>query len=240
MPLLPNLSQRCTEPELMDAPDGDRELLFRSLDQFHWINRLLTPTRRLIHRHFIRVMRSDQGRTWHLLDVGAGGCDLPIWLAEYCRQRDLSIEITCLDYDRRVIEYAERKCARHENVTVLHADALRLEQLGRRWDFVFTNHFLHHLSDAQVVAVLRGIYRVCDHSWVLSDIARSYPNFVGFTAVAAIFLRNSFSYHDGRLSIRKGFTAQGLRDLVRQAELPANTRVKPAFPGHLAIVGQVN
>ena len=72
----------------MDLPDSDPARLEATLRQFSWINRLLTGARRLLERTVLEDIRRRPGPCT-LLDVGAGGADLALWLAR--RAPSLSI-----------------------------------------------------------------------------------------------------------------------------------------------------
>ena len=138
----PDLSQRSCDTELMDSLDSDRVQLVNTLKQFRAINRWLTPCHRLIKQHFLTPMKAEPNRVWSLLDLGAGGGDLPIWLIQRCEEQSIRIEITCMDYDPRVVEFLRAKCRDYPNISIMQADAIELASTGRTWDFVFANHFL--------------------------------------------------------------------------------------------------
>lgn len=237
MPLWPDLSQRSDEPEIMDAFDSDRQQYVRTLENLQTINRILTPCRRLMKRCFLPAMRRQPARKWRLLDIGAGGCDLPIWFVEKCQRLNIDIQFTCLDYDPRAIEFAEERCRDQPNIEIIQADALKLQELDRQWDFIFANLFLHHLTNEQIVRLLKSIHQVCTEQYVLSDIHRCWTNYIGYTTFALLFLRkDSFSFYDGRLSIRKGFRRREFEQLIDKAGLARDATVWRTVPGHLAIV----
>ncbi len=237
MSIWPDLSQRSDEPEIMDALDSDRQQYFHTLENLRIINRLLTPCRRLMKRCFLSKMRRQPARKWRLLDIGAGGCDLPVWFVGKCQQLNLDIQFTCLDYDPRAIEYAQENCRDQANIDIIQADALELQGLDRQWDFIFANHFLHHLTNEQIVRLLKSVHEVCMEQFVLSDIHRCWTNYIGYTTFAMLFMRkDSFSFYDGRLSIRKGFRKPEFNELIRDAGLASEATVWRTFPGHLAIV----
>lgn len=239
MTLLPDLTQRCTEQELMDSPDCDPAQLIETFHQLAVINRWLTPCSGLFKRHFLPRMLADKDRRWSLLDLGAGGGDFAKSIYRACQKRGIDIEITCLDYDPRAIEFARRNCQQYDNIEFKQGNALELSAMDRKWDFVFANHFLHHLSDEQLIETVRQTSKVCSNLFVFSDLCRSYPVYLGYTVVAAAWFRNSFCFHDGRLSIRKGFRRRELRLFLEQAQVETEAKVHWHFPSHFSIVGEM-
>lgn len=232
-----DFAARATDDELMDRPDSSAELLANTLRQFRWINRTLTPCHRLLRRHVLRRMRAERGRAWTMLDIGAGGCDLPIWLVDLCRRERIALSITCIDNDPRVLEFARRRIVDWPEITLVPGDALALEKIAPgSWDFIFSNHVLHHLTTPQIQHCLRGVVRACREQCIMSDLVRSRLSYWLYSAAAAVFFRRSFAYDDGRLSIRKSLTKQEAMALVASDPALESLRVRSTFPGHLAFL----
>jgi len=232
-----DFSIRATDDELMDLPDSPARLLGNTLRQFRWINRTLTPCHRLFRRHVLRRMRRDRHRAWTMLDIGAGGCDLPIWLVDRCRRERLDLTVTGVDHDARVVEFARRHLHDHPEITVVQGDALSLVDIPPgRWDFIVSNHFLHHLSTPRIGECLRQVTRACREGSFMSDLVRSRLSYWLYTACARACLRDSFAYDDGRLSIRKSLSLREARRLVADDPELASVRVHSMFPGHLVFL----
>jgi 2-polyprenyl-3-methyl-5-hydroxy-6-metoxy-1,4-benzoquinol methylase len=152
---------RAREPELMDLPASDPVLLERTLRQMGWINRLLSGSRRLIRRTILEDLRRHPGQPpCTLLDVGAGGCDIATWLA----RSEPSLRVVCLDHDPRVAAFPA--------VEVRLGSASELESM-ESFDYVFANHFLHHLPDEQIAPTLQAMLRRTRQMLVINDLLRS-------------------------------------------------------------------
>lgn len=234
---MPDLSRRATNAELMDCPDGSVELLRNTLRQFQWINRWLTPCRRLLDRHVLRRIRADRDRAWTMLDIGSGGCDLPVWLIDRCRQERISLTITCMDHDARVVEFARQRLVGYPEILLVQGDALTLAETPPGcWDFIFSNHFLHHLTTPAVRQCLRQVVRASREQCIMCDLVRSRLSYWLYTAAAKGLLRNSFAFDDGRLSICRSLTKSEALGLVAEDPELEPTRVRTAFPGHLVFL----
>jgi 2-polyprenyl-3-methyl-5-hydroxy-6-metoxy-1,4-benzoquinol methylase len=222
----------------MDCPESSEQLLRNTLKQFPWINRFLTPCHRLLHRHVLQRMRADRDRAWTMLDIGSGGCDLSMWLIDRCRQERISLTITCMDHDARVVEFARQRLVAYPEITSLHGDAMTLaEAHPAAWDFIFSNHFLHHLTTPQAQDCLRQVVGAWREKCIMSDLIRSRLSYCVYTVVAKVLLRNSFAFDDGRLSIRKGFTKREALQLIAEDPLLKSLRVQTTFPGHIVFLG---
>ena len=96
----------------------------------------------------IRDMLREPEREWRLVDLGAGACDITVWMVRQAEKLGLRLKVTALERDPRVIAYAQAKHREVDGLTVAAGDALD----PHSWepvDYVFANHFLHHLLTAR-------------------------------------------------------------------------------------------
>jgi len=213
----------------MDQADCDLDQLYRTLDQFTGINVLFSRVRGLLKQTVLKDM--EPGRTYHLIDLGAGACDIPIWLLKEAKKRGLDLKITAVDADPRIVAYAQQKHQGVQGLTILEADALHLDALGP-FDYLFANHFLHHLPTEVLPTLIQEAHRLSQRGFVFSDLKRSEVSYIGFSIFARVY-RNSFAREDGLISIKKGFLPSELREI--SAEVPV--KVKTAIPGRVQLFG---
>lgn len=230
MHIVPNMRQRSSMPEIMDDPASDAEQLFTTLKQFELTNRLLSRSRHLIKKILIPHMCMQRDSRIIFLDIGCGGCDIDIWLAAYCEKLRIDISILCMDSDPRVIAYAKRACREYPSITVLHGDALEIDKSGFQFDYIFSNHFLHHLPAEIIPAFLENVNRCAKKGFLMNDLVRSPTAYLLFSLFGSLFLRDSFSREDGRRSVRKGFTVREVKSIIRKCDLHKSVTVETIFP----------
>jgi len=229
-------SVRADLVEQMDRPDGSLAKLYRTLDHFEWINILLSRYRSILRRHVLRDMLLEPEREWRLVDLGAGGCDITVWILREASRLGLDLKATALERDPRIIAYARERHRDVAGLTVEAGDALD-PGCWEPADYVFANHFLHHLTDAEIVRVLR---LVADHTrrvFVLGDIRRSRLAYAGFALLGGLFAYKSFTLPDGLASIRRSFLPAELEALVQTADVAAIARVETLLPFRVAVIG---
>ena len=211
----PDMKRRnTTDKERLELAEVEPDLVRRTLRQFSLINRLLSGSGALMREHFFPIMARNPERCYTLLDLGAGGCDIALWAAREARLRGLKLHITALDNDRRTLPFAHQAVRDYPEISIMEGDALDLSRLGS-YDFVFSNHLLHHLAWNDIRTVLEQVIAKSRLAFVMNDVKRSNWAYLGFTVFSALGTRRSYHYHDGRLSIRRGFLAEELRELVR-------------------------
>ncbi len=231
--MFPDLSTRSGMAELMDDPCCSEELLLRTVKQFASINRLVARYRTILKRWVLADMLMEPNRSYHLVDMGAGGCDIGVWLLHTARTLGLNLRITACDLDQRIIDYARATYGHIDGLTIRQADVL-VGRFDEPVDFVFANHFLHHLSNDHIIDLIRLWQPQVRHRMVLSDLERNRLSYLGFSLFAHIY-RNSFSRGDGLISIRRGFRVCELESLAGKALGNDSCRVHRLAPGRLAL-----
>lgn len=208
----PDLTRRATDlSEWMDAPDADDRQLRQTYAHFRVINLLVAGWWRVYTRHLRPWLAPDQPRT--LLDIGCGGGDVPRALAAWAKRDGGQLSVTAIDADPRAIAYAS-SLPEQPGVQFRQALSSDLVRGGQRFDFVTSNHLLHHLSAAELQALLRDSEQLCRIEALHSDIERSAFAYAAYRAGTARFFPGSFIHQDGLLSIRRSYTHAELAALA--------------------------
>jgi ubiquinone/menaquinone biosynthesis C-methylase UbiE len=232
----PDMKQRNTsDKEKLELPDVDLNLFRRTIRQFKLINYLLSGSTRLLRKHFFTIMEQNPDRVYTLLDVGAGGCDISIWAAREARRRGLKLNITALDNDTRTIPIAYQAIRDYHEIRIVEGDALELSRLGS-FDFVFSSHLLHHLSWDEIKIFLEEVIAKSRLAFVMNDLKRSNWAYLGFTIFSAVATPRSFHYNDGRLSIRRGFLPEELRNFLLMEFPNSRIQVVETSPARVVLV----
>ncbi|MCG5053403.1 MAG: methyltransferase [Myxococcales bacterium] len=229
----PNFAERLFVPELMDDPHCDAETLSRTYRDLAFINATLSRMKALLVRYVLDDVATP-GHAAHVVEVGCGGGDVLAWLAAEAQRRGLSLALTGVDSDARALAAARGRLERAPGVQV--ADVPLTELASLRPDYVFCNHVLHHVAPNEVGEVLVTMQKACRRRLLVNDLHRSRFAYASYTVLAAALFRKSFAYHDGRLSIRKGFLPEELRTIAAHAGLPSQTQVGTLFPGRVFLV----
>ena len=220
----------------MDRPDCSLAKLYRTLDQFRWLNVWLSRYRYLFRRNVIHDMLGQPERAWRLLDLGAGGCDITAWMVREAARWGLSVTATALERDSRIIDFARAKHGDVAGLTITAGGALD-PGCWEPVDYVFANHFLHHLDNAEIVRLLELVGAHTRRLFVLSDIRRCRAAYWGYAIVIGLLARRSFALADGLMSIRRGFLPAELQSLLQAARLSLASRAQTLPPFRVVVVG---
>ena len=90
-------------------------------------------------------------------------------------------------------------------------------------DYVFANHFLHHLADETIVRLLKTWHPRVRRKMLFSDLQRDPFSYWSYTALSLLYPKN-FARVDGLISIRRGFRTPELEVLAQQAGIPGSVQ----------------
>lgn len=216
--------------EKMEDPDCNRELLFNTYQQFKTINYLLSGWKSLYRQHIYPLLATRGHAT--LLDIGFGGGDLPFFLHRRAEQDGFDLHITAIETDSRAMEFVESEHApTPSNIDFRHADIgdfLPVRKEEEPFDFIISNHLLHHLASDDLIKLARQSEELVRHKVIFNDLERNGAAYLLFSAFIAPFFRRSFAARDGRRSIRRSFTRSEL-----ERTLPSCWTVTRQFPFRL-------
>lgn len=221
----------------MDDPRADLETLERTYDRFRLVNAVVSNPR-AVYRRWIRP-RLSATETRRVLDIGAGGADVPKALLAWARADGLRVEVTAIDPDERAIAWARRQ-APVPGLVLRQATSRELADAAERFDVVMSNHVLHHLDGRELGALLAESERLAAGGLAVhGDIERSRLGYAAFALGTLPFAPNllagTFIRADGLASIRRSHTAAELR-----AVLPSGWRVRRGFPSRLEVIWDAN
>ena len=223
----PSLRTRAVDAvEIMDG-DCDPVILDRTYADFHVVNLVVSGWRSMYCRSIRPGLSTTRSST--LLDIGSGGGDVSRCLARWAARDGLRLEVTAIDPDARAHAWASAQPA-VRGLTFRRALSSELVAEGARFDFVVSNHMLHHLNPAELQGVLVDSQALARRGALHADIARGRLAYLGFSIGTWPFFGRSYIRADGLTSIRRSFTAAELRRVA-----PSGWRVRRAHPYRLEL-----
>lgn len=214
--------------EWMDNPDCDRDELFNTYEQFSVINALISRWK-YIYNSNIKPGCHNKNKMYSLLDIGFGGGDLPVKLSRWAESDGIKLRITAIETDLRAYEFVQN-LETPSNITFRHISSTELSKEGHRFDFVISNHLLHHLGQDELNSLMAESQKISTQMVLFNDLERSDLGYLAFNLLSRPLFRNSFITHDGLLSIKRSYTATELKSTV-----PPGWDVERIFPYRLLL-----
>ncbi len=220
-------ARRCT-PELMDDPNVDRAELEASLRFIRTVNRRLGGAAAVL-KHLQRWSADWPSRqTIRILDIGTGSADIPLAISDWAAASQHPVHITAVDLHETTLAVAREHVAKRGDIELVQADARDLMDIfePRTFDYAHAGMFLHHLSDIEVMTVLRIMDRLTTRGLIWNDLVRG-P--IEKLAVRVLTIRApAMVKHDAVVSVAAGFTRREVLALSKRVGLE-----KPRYRRHL-------
>jgi SAM-dependent methyltransferase len=177
------------------------------------------------------------GSTIRFLDWGTGGADIPRAIVQWCRAKGFKSEVVGVDMNGSVLNYAREASRLYPEIKLVQADFSQLPDLGGSFDYALSSLCLHHLTNAQIVDLLKLSDRLVKRGIIMNDLQRSAGAWLGIWLLSRAGRAHPIVQHDGPLSVRRAFTKNELQDLARQAGLPY-LRAQTHFAYRFTLAGE--
>ncbi len=217
-----SLAKRRLEPELMDQPGLDDRLhieALRGLANVNWISRNAA----ILWKRILPLTQRTASRPLRILDIACGGGDTAIALAKRAHRASAAVEVSGCDISSTAISFAKQSAVEAgENINFFTSDVVN-SPLPEGFDVICCSLFLHHLSEEQVIGVLKNMQAATRHTLLVSDLSRNRIGYVLAWCGIRILTRSPICHVDGPLSVSAAFTPREMRQLANEAGLAGAT-----------------
>jgi ubiquinone/menaquinone biosynthesis C-methylase UbiE len=212
-----SIPQRIEGDELLDEVGHDPAELAASLRDVRRVNQLFGGLRTVRTQLPRLLAMTSPERPVTILDLASGSADIPINVVRWARQQGREVEITASDYSADIIAIAARRVAGYPNIHLRQCDAREVPFADASFDIMLCSLALHHFAPPDAVRVLAEMDRVSRVGFIVNDLARSRPGYIGAWLVGRFATRNRITRHDAPLSALRAYTPGELRALLDKA-----------------------
>jgi 2-polyprenyl-3-methyl-5-hydroxy-6-metoxy-1,4-benzoquinol methylase len=233
-----DLQQRQREAELMDQPELDSAQHRRALDGLSRVN-WWSRTAGRIWSQLERLAAQRGLERLTVLDLACGGGDVAIALARLASSSVLPLTIQGWDKSGTARAHANERASQYglsENVTFVQRDVLA-DPIPEQFDVVICTLFLHHLSEADAVALLQRMRDAARHAVIIDDLLRTRLGYCLAWFGTRILSHSPIVRFDGPASVRSAFRLNEIRNLADDAAL-VGARIVPHWPQRFLLTWQ--
>lgn len=205
-----NLSTRSDAPERMDTDCVDYDDYRTCLHDLSRVN-VVTMT----HRPMLSWLASQGSGDFSLLDIACGYGDG----LRRIRHRFPHARLTGIDLNPWAVQAAKAATDPATGIQFINDDAFAYKP-ARKFDFIVSSQFTHHLTDEQVVNFLVWQQANAERGWFVSDLHRHALAFYGFPVLARMAMWHRFVREDGQISIARAFRRTQWQGFLRRAGIP--------------------
>lgn len=214
------LKDRNRRPELMDDADLDPLLHEQALAGLRRLNQFSGSTG-IVWSKISRLARqSRRTNELRVLDIGCGGGDIAVAVARRARRAGLQVHVDGADISpvavRHSRELAQRAGA--SNVGFFELDVLG-GPVPTGYDVIMCSLFLHHLSEADAVELLRKMAEAARQAVLVNDLRRTRMGYTLAWLGCRLLSRSPIVHVDGPRSVAGAFSIAEIRTMAEQGGL---------------------
>jgi 2-polyprenyl-3-methyl-5-hydroxy-6-metoxy-1,4-benzoquinol methylase len=211
------LARRRREAEFMDDPALCEREHAHALSGLARIN-AVSRTAAAIWPPIARLAATRSDSSLSLLDVACGGGEVALTLARRARRHGVTLTVSGCDISPTAVRFAATHAeARSIAGDFFHLNALS-DPLSAHYDVITTTLFLHHLENADIVALLQKLAAHAD-CLIVSDLLRDSMGYALAWLGTRLFSASRIVHVDGLRSVRAALDMPEARSLVAAAGL---------------------
>ena len=170
-----------------------------------------------------------------VVDVGCGYGDMLRRISSWAARRGVPVDLTGVDLNPDAIRAAKEATPAGQQIEWVVGDALA-EAATLDVDVVVCSLLTHHLTDDQIVPLLRWMERTARCGWFINDLHRQPVPYHVFRLLAPMLRLHPFVKNDGPVSIRRSFVVEDWRKLCAAAGLaPGSVSIRECRPSRLCV-----
>lgn len=200
-----SFKHRSEETELMDDLDCDGEVVDQTLKELDVINRKLGG-------NFISIqglkelseLTKGQNEI-RLIDIGCGGGDILIYMAEWARKKGINLKLIGIDANPNIIKYAEKHCQEYPEISFQALDIFSEEFKAISFDIVHSSLFTHHFKSEELISLFQSLSKQATTGMIINDLHRHWLAFYSIKLITRLFSRSEMVRNDASISVARGF-----------------------------------
>jgi hypothetical protein len=247
------LKSRSLDLERMDMETLGRDTAANTLGALETINLWLGGVRATLWHLKRFSKRWMPGERIRIIDWGTGGADMPRAIVRWGRQNGFRIEIVGIDRNPEILDYARQASRDFPEIKIMQDDIVASPGLpapspdGRGtsaaqgeaelFDYAVSSLCLHHLSDTEIIDLLKKSDRVTTRGFIMNDLKRSARAWAWIWALSRLGRAHPIVQNDGPLSVKRAFTTKELETLAKAAGI-TYANVYTHFGYRLTLAGE--
>ncbi len=206
-------SQRVIVPEIIDDFNLSGKTLAQNLEEIEWINKNLGGTSVSAYP-VLTYIQKNLRKQLRIVDVGCGSGDLLKKIQLAC-DGVKQLELVGIDANPNIIEFAKQRHFSEKQIRFIQADVINDPSSIPDADIYLLNLFLHHFEEKEVRLILQNLVSRQPALIVVNDLQRSRIAYILFSLVCQLKNASFVTFHDGRLSILKGFNLNEMKKMAQ-------------------------
>ena len=229
------LATRSYQPELLDAPDIPKALLFQNLRELNFINKTLGG--HAVTLAGIKQLVRDKNKIYKIIDIGCGGGDAMQCISRWAKTNNFKVQLVGVDMNADCIEFMREACKAFPDITGVVSDYRDYLKANSDVDIVHCSLFCHHLKDEELVELFSYMEKYTRSGFIINDLQRHWLAYYSIMFLTRLLNGSSLVKNDAPLSVWRGFKKPELENLFAQANVK-NVSIRWQWAFRYLVVGK--
>jgi ubiquinone/menaquinone biosynthesis C-methylase UbiE len=159
----------------------------------------------------------SENPSYSITDLGCGSGEILKLLNHWSKKHQINFELTGVDANPHITEYAERNCGDGKNYTFITENILSVSFPERESDIITCTLFLHHFDNSTLIELLKKLRTKTRVAIVINDIHRHWLAYYSILFLTTLFSKSYMVKYDAVLSVKKAFTRKELEGIIKEA-----------------------
>ena len=211
--------------------------LRQNLDELETINTWLGGYQPVLDALRRLRPRLATGQPLRLADLGSGGGDTLRHIARWARQKTISVQLTGIDANPFMLEYATAKSQQYPEISYRQFDIFSPEFQKQPYDILTCSLFCHHFTDEALVTLLRQWQAQAQVAVIINDLHRHWLAYHSIKWLTRLLGGSYLVRHDAPMRVARAFRrADWVALLVRAGITAYELRWRWAFRWQLVLL----
>lgn len=204
---------RSYKKELLDQPGIPFDAVADNMRELNFINKWLGG-----HSISIAGFKKLLGKKKEIsvCEIGCGGGDNLSKIYNFCKKRNIKLQLTGIDINRQCIAFA-RKNMEGQNATFIISDYREINFREQRPDIIFSSLFCHHFTDEELVEMLHWMKQNSALGFIINDLQRHPLAYNFIKGATRLFSKSYLVKNDAPLSVLRGFKKKEWQKIFKKA-----------------------
>ncbi len=220
-----DVKHRSEQKEWLDADHIPFEDIKLNMQELNTINNILGGHSITIKG--IQKLLIYQQHNLIICEIGCGGGDNLMRVAEWCRKKKITSTFIGIDIKQECIDYCKERF-KDKNVQWLCSDYRQI-QFASKPSILFSSLFCHHFTETELIDMLPWMKENSTIGFFINDLHRNFIAYYSIKWLTKFFSKSYLVKNDAPLSVTRGFTIIEWKAIFKRAKVDCNIEWKWAF-----------
>lgn len=213
-------AHRSNEVELMDDLESSGEVIDQTLRELETINKWLGGNHVTINGLDLLMQKAGVARpTLTIADLGCGGGDMLMMIANWARKRGQDINLIGIDANPNIVEFAKKNTKNYPEISYRAINIFSDEFKALKYDIATSTLFTHHFNDRELIKLFTQIKSQASLGMVINDLHRHWFAYHSIKWLTAAFSKSVMVRNDAAVSVLRSFHRNEIAKILNRSNI---------------------